>query len=80
MNPQNDYTPDELDAIWVSYQTENAASCPYCGSTLDLELTQDSLEAGDGSTHPIVTVSCPGCKRQGANHPGDRNDSEQNPT
>lgn len=79
MSQQNDYTPDELDAIWVSYQTENGAACPYCESMLEFDLTQDALETG-GDSPPIVTIQCPGCGRQGLNNPGERNDSEQNPT
>jgi Zn ribbon nucleic-acid-binding protein len=67
------YTADELDAIWVEYQTQNVALCPYCNSTLELELAQDS-EAGE----PVISVSCPGCGRNAKNAPKDRNDSEQN--
>jgi hypothetical protein len=69
------YTADELDAIWVGYQTQNVALCPYCSSSLELELDQDP-EARE----PIISVSCPGCGRNAKNALKDRNDAEQNPT
>lgn len=75
----NDYTADQLDAIWVAYQTQGAALCPYCESMLELELAQHPVETGSGDDAPIVNVTCTGCGRKGTNDPGERNTSDQNP-
>lgn len=74
----DDYTADELDALWVSYQTQNVAFCPYCESVLLFDLTDDPEDSSE--TLPLVTVTCTGCGRKGSNEPSKRNDSEQNPT
>lgn len=75
--PPGDYTADQLDAIWVSYQTQGSAPCPRCGAELSLDLESDSAKS---HAAPTVSVSCTGCGRQDVFTPGDRNDSEQNPT
>lgn len=71
-----DYTADELDAIWVTYQTQGTAACPKCGATLSFDLATDTNE---GSHSPTVSVSCAGCGHQGEFAPSARNDSEQDP-
>lgn len=71
-----DYTADQLDALWVSYQTQGGALCPYCEHPLTLTLAEDSAATG---TEPVITVDCPGCGRHGTNDPSERNSSEQNP-
>lgn len=72
-----DYSADQLDAIWVAYQTQGGALCPYCEGVLTLELTSDPV--ADGEEAPIITVTCSSCGRHGTNDPGERNSSEQNP-
>lgn len=77
MTGQNDYTADQLDAIWVAYQTQGGALCPYCEAVLELELASDPVATGGDA--PIISVTCTGCGRRGSNDPGERNASEQNP-
>ena len=77
MSQHEDYTADEMDAIWVAYQTQDEATCPYCGSVLELKLERDPAESGGGD--PLISVDCPGCGRHGTNDPAERNDSEQDP-
>ena len=72
----SDYTDDELDATWVTYQTQGTSACPRCGAVVAFELADDSVK---GAAAPIVTVSCAGCGRRGVFDPGERNTSEQDP-
>lgn len=72
----SDYTADELDATWVTYQTQGTSACPRCGAVLAFELADDSEK---GAATPVVTVSCAGCGRRGVFDPGERNTSEQDP-
>ena len=51
-----DYTADQLDALWVSYQTQGGALCPYCEHPLTLTLAEDSETTGEA---PVITVDCP---------------------
>ncbi len=77
MSQHEDYTADQMDAIWVTYQTQGGALCPYCDGVLELELESDPAE--NGGHDPLISVDCSSCGRHGTNDPAERNHSEQDP-
>ncbi len=77
MSQHEDYTADQMDAIWVAYQTQGRALCPYCDNILALKLESDPAE--NGGHDPLISVDCTGCGRHGTNDPAKRNHSEQDP-
>lgn len=61
------FTQEELEAIWLQYQRDGAAACPYDGAELVLEVADDA-------PRPEVRVHCPSGGRRGAFAPPDSED------
>lgn len=63
------YTSDELEAMWQEFQRAGEQpDCPACGATVHIELSGDPAE--DSSREAEIYVKCPNCGREGRDTPG----------
>ncbi|HEX7021940.1 MAG TPA: hypothetical protein VF171_03715 [Trueperaceae bacterium] len=60
-----DYSQDEMDHIWVEYQRQGRAECPYDGAELEFQAMGDA----DGDEFPEISVHCPSCGRTATGQP-----------
>lgn len=67
MSDEGRFTEDELEAIWMEFQRDGHAVCPYDGAELALELREDA-------PRPMLTVRCPVGGRSGTFSPPDTED------
>lgn len=67
MSDEGRFTEDELEAIWMEFQRDGHATCPYDGAELALELNEDA-------PRPTLTVRCPAGGRSGTFSPPDTED------
>ena len=56
MSQHEDYTADQMDAIWVAYQTQGSALCPYCDNILALKLRVTRQKTGGTTRLSQLTV------------------------
>ena len=62
--------PDNLHAVWLTFQRERAAACPVTGAKFDLALAHDPAEDGDGGSAEVM-LACERCGRSLAFSPPD---------
>ena len=66
-NCDYEFTDDNLLALWLEFQKEQAATCPVTDAKIDLSLENDPAEGGG---EPVVQVKCTQCGREAQFKPG----------
>ena len=66
-NCDYEFTDDNLLALWLEFQKEQAATCPVTDAKIDLSLENDPAEGGG---EPVVQVKCTKCGREAQFKPG----------
>ena len=61
--------PDNLQAVWLTFQRERSAACPVTETAFELALAHDPAEDGGGSAE--VLLACETCGRSLAFSPPD---------
>lgn len=65
----NDYSQDELVAIWEAFQRQSEEpTCPACGGRVHVELSRDPAEGE--SKEAEIYVECSNCGRHATDTPG----------
>ena len=67
VNCDYEFTDDNLLALWLEFQKEQAATCPVTDAKIDLNLENDPAEGGG---EPVVQVKCTKCGREADFKPG----------
>ena len=72
---QREYTQDELEALWQTFQRNEEVDCPNCGSAkVHVELANDPAEDGGGGGAKIE-AKCDNCGCEGFYEPGEEGDT-----
>lgn len=66
-NCDYEFTDDNLLALWLEFQKEQAATCPVTNAKIDLSLENDPAK---GEGEPVVQVKCSKCGREADFKPG----------
>lgn len=65
--PQSDFSPQELEAIWFSYQNSGGADCPHCEGSLTVALNEHPIDGQ--KVAPSIVVACRGCQHSSHDFP-----------
>lgn len=69
-----DYTSEELQAMWQSFQQNRQPMCPVCDAPVKVELSEDAADASVAVAE--IQASCTNCGRSGRDKPGEHTDTQ----